>query len=64
MAKYNPEDLIKKIDEKILELEKQENPCELLKKSLLKKKIISSVEDLTDEKVEELFQVIKENLNK
>lgn len=38
-----PEDLIKKIDEKIAQLEKEENPYELLKKALLKKKLFQRI---------------------
>lgn len=62
MDKSELEKLIEKIDSKIEELDKQENPINLFKRALLKKEIISSVDDISDEKVEQLFKDIKENL--
>jgi hypothetical protein len=56
------DDLIKKIDAKIAELEHQENPNELLKRSLIKKGIIKTDKDLSDKDIEEIFNIIKINL--
>ena len=61
---FKIDDLIKKIDLKIAELEKCEKPDELLRKSLLKKGIIKIESDLTDEEIERLFDIIKTNINK
>lgn len=62
MDKSELEKLIEKIDSKIEELDKQENPINLFKRALLKKEIISSVDDISDEKVEQMLKNIKENL--
>jgi pimeloyl-CoA synthetase len=56
------EDLIKKIEEKIAELDKQEDANELLKRALLKKGIIKQDINLSNEKIEEIFNIIKNNL--
>lgn len=56
------EDLIKKIDEKIAQLEKEENPIELLRKALIKKKIISEDTILNLEESEKLFRLLEEEL--
>ena len=56
------EDLIKKIDEKIVQLEKEENPIELLRKALIKKKIISEDTILNLEESEKLFRLLEEEL--
>jgi hypothetical protein len=64
MNKLTTEDLVKKIDLKIAELEKQEDPIQLFKRALLKKKIILSIDDISDEKINEIFNNIKNNLIK
>ena len=64
MNKFSTEDLIKKIDQKIAELEKQEDPIQLFKRALLKKKIILSIDDISDEKANEILNNIKDNLIK
>lgn len=61
MDKIKAEDLIKKIDEKIAELDKQENPTELLKRALTKKGIIKD-KKLSDDDIEKIFNLIKENI--
>lgn len=58
----NPEDLIKKIDEKIDQLEKEENPIELLRKALIKKEIISKDTVLNQEESERLFSLLEKEL--
>ncbi len=58
----NSEDLIKKIDEKIAQLEKEENPIELLRKSLIKKEIISKDTVLNQEEAEKLFKLLEKEL--
>ena len=55
----NREDLIKKIDDKIAQLEKEENPNELLKKALLKKNIIEKNKIISKEQFEKLFELLK-----
>ena len=62
MEKYNTKDIIKKIDLKIAELEKQEDAVNLFKKSLLKKNIILSIDEISDEKANELLELIKNKL--
>lgn len=57
-----PEDLIKKIDEKIVQLEKEENPTELLRKALIKKKIILKDRILNQEEAEKLFKLLEKEL--
>ncbi len=64
MSKFSPEELIKKIDEKIAELDKQEDPINLFKRALLKKKIILSIDDISDEKANEILNDVKSNLKK
>jgi transcription antitermination factor NusA-like protein len=56
------ENLIKKIDEKIEQLEHQENPNELLKRALIKKGIIKQNTDLSDGDIENIFDIIKTNI--
>lgn len=58
MNEIKANDLIKKIDEKIAELEKQENPNELLKRALIKKDILKE-QSLSDEDIENIFNLIK-----
>lgn len=58
----NPDDLIKKIDEKIAQLEKEENPIELLRKALIKKEIISKDTVLNQEESERLFSILEKEL--
>ncbi len=58
----NGNELIKKIEEKIAELEKEESPLELLKRALLKKGITKSLNELSDEKLEELFKLLEGNI--
>ncbi len=60
----NREDLIKKIDDKIAQLEKEENPNELLKKALLKKNIIEKNKIISKEQFEKLFELLKNELKK
>lgn len=60
----NPDDLIKKIDEKIAQLEKEENPNELLKRALLKKGIISKEFVMNEDKLETLFELLKKEINR
>lgn len=60
----NTDDLIKKIDEKIAQLEKDETPDELLKKALIKKNIIKENDIITQEKLEQLFNILKDELYK
>ena len=57
-----PEDLIKKIDEKIAQLEKEENPIELLRKALIKKEIISKDTVLNQKELEGLFGLLEKEL--
>lgn len=56
------EDLIKKIDEKIAQLEKEENPIELLRKALIKKEIISKDTVLNQKELEGLFGLLEKEL--
>lgn len=58
-----PEELLKKIDEKIAQLEKEENPNILLKKALLKKGIISKDFLISDEKLASLFELLEKEVN-
>lgn len=58
----NPTDLIKKIDEKIAQLEKEENPIVLLRKALIKKGIISKDTILSQEELEKLFDFLEKEL--
>lgn len=58
----NSEDLIKKIDEKIAQLEKEEKPIELLRKALIKKEIISKNTVLNQEEAEKLFKLLEKEL--
>lgn len=58
----NSEDLIKRIDEKIAQLEKEENPIELLRKALIKKEIISKDTVLNQEESERLFSLLEKEL--
>ena len=61
----NPKDLIKKIDEKIDQLEKEEkeeNPIELLRRALIKKEIISKDTVLNQEESERLFSLLEKEL--
>lgn len=58
-----PEELLKKIDEKIAQLEKDENPNILLKKALLKKGIISKDFLISDDKSAALFELLKKEVN-
>ena len=60
----NTDDLTKKIDEKIAQLEKDETPDELLKKALIKKNIIKENDIITQEKLEQLFNILKDELYK
>lgn len=57
-----PEDLIRKIDEKIDQLEKEENPIELLRRALIKKEIISKDTVLNQEESERLFSILEKEL--
>lgn len=58
-----PEDLLKKIDDKIAQLEKEENPNELLKKALLKKGIVSKDFVIDETKFNALFEILKQEIN-
>ena len=58
----NAEDLIKKIDEKIAQIEKEENPNELLKRALIKKNIIQKDDVITQDKMDVLFELLKNKL--
>lgn len=58
-----PEDLLKKIDDKIAQLEKEENPNELLKKALLKKGIVSKDFVIDETKFNVLFEILKQEIN-
>lgn len=60
----NSNDLIKKIDEKIAQLEKGENPNELLKRALVKKSIVSKDTVLSQEKLNTLFELLRIELKK
>ena len=64
MDKKNVDDLLKNIEEKIQELEQKESPTELLKTALLKRKIISSVDDISDEEIDKLFDILNQEINK
>lgn len=64
MDKKNVDDLLKKIEEKIQELEQKENPTELFKTALFKKKIISNIDDISDEEIDNLFDILKKEINK
>ena len=54
------EDFIKLIDNKIKELEEKEQPNELLIQALMKKGIISKDDKIDNSKIEEIFNIIKE----
>ncbi len=58
----NSEDLIKRIDEKIAQLEKEENPIELLRKALIKKEVISKDTVFNQEESEGLFRLLEKEL--
>lgn len=58
-----PEDLVKKIEEKIAQLENAENPNELLQRALQKKNIISKEEKLDEKKLDALFEVLKKEIH-
>lgn len=58
----SPSELIKKIDEKIAQLEQEERAEILLRKALFKKGILSSMDSISDDKVEELFTIIRQVL--
>lgn len=58
----NSEDLIKRIDEKIAQLEKEANPIELLRKALIKKEVISKDTVLNQEESEGLFRLLEKEL--
>lgn len=64
MDKEYADILIRKIEEKIKELEEQENPIDLLKQAIFKKNIITNINDITDEEIEELFVLIEKHLKK
>lgn len=53
------QELIKLIDNKIKELEAKEKPEELLKKALVKKGIIKSIDNIDNKKIDEIFSSIK-----
>lgn len=54
------EELIAKIDEKIAILEQEERGEYLLRKALFKKGIISSIDDITDDRAEELLIILSQ----
>lgn len=58
----NSEDLIKRIDEKIAQLEKEENPIELLRKALIKKEVISKDTVFNQEESEGVFRLLEKEL--
>lgn len=58
----NTGDLIKKIDEKIAQLEKEENSIELLRKALIKREIISKDIIFNQEESERLFSLLEKEL--
>lgn len=60
----NSDEMIKKIDEKIAQLEKEERAEFLLRKALFKKGVISTMEAISDDKAEELFTMIGQTLRK
>lgn len=62
--KVNTDDLMKKIDEKIAQLEKEETPNELLKRALIKKNIILEDTILSQEKLDTLFELLKNELKR
>ncbi len=62
MEKENMTNLIEKIDTKIAELEKQENPNELLRRALIKRDIIKSSDEIKNDDLERIFNLIKQNL--
>jgi len=64
MDKKNIDDLLKKIEEKIQELEQKESPSELLKTVLFKKGIISNIDDISDEEIDNLFDILDKEINK
>lgn len=53
------EDLIKKIDEKIAQLEKIETPNALLKKALIKKGFLSKNTIISQEEIDRLFEILE-----
>ena len=55
-------DILKKIDKKIAELEKAEEALELLRKALTKRGLIKKKEEISKEKLEELFKLLKDNI--
>lgn len=63
-CKVNLEDLIKEIDDKIAQLENAEDPNELLKSALLKKGLISSAVEISQEKFDTLFEILKKEIDK
>lgn len=52
-----------KVIKRISKLDKKEGPSELLKIALVKKKIIPSINAVSDEKVDELFEILAQNIS-
>ena len=63
MDKKNADELLKKIEAKIKELEAKETPNDLLRNALLKKNIISNVNDVSDDQIDKLFNIIDREVN-
>lgn len=57
------EDLIAKIDERIAILEQEERGEYLLRKALFKKGIIASIDDITNDRAEELLIILSRLLD-
>ncbi len=57
--RMSQEDLIKKIDEKIAQLEKIETPNALLKKALIKKGFLSKNTIISQEEIDRLFEILE-----
>lgn len=58
----NPEDLIKQIDEKIAQLEKEETPNELLKRALIKKGFIENDTIISQKELDRMFELLENEL--
>lgn len=52
-----------KVIKRISKLDKKEGPTELLKIALVKKKIIPSINAISDEEVDELFKILDKKIN-